>query len=137
MALQYAIRGRLKDPIGPWVIALAFRFENHTTREAFFEIRWTSLDDDALSRMLVGVLPNFVSVWPSQEKVGLWLPVPPKSSREVRVSPFDLSPSNRPAKWNLAIVEYRHREKPVTLKWPEDLDKQVDILATEIPQPTS
>ena len=128
--------GRPHDPIGPWVIVLAFRFENLTTREAYFEIRYTSLDDNSAYAHLALVLPSHVSVWPSQEKVGLWLTIPPKSSREVRVSPFSPSFSDHPEKWSLSIVEYRHRKKPVVLRWPEDLDKPVNMLATDIPMPT-
>jgi len=123
--------GRLKDPVGPWVIVLAFRFDNRTTREAFFEVRCILEGSPYL------LVPDYTSVWPSQEKVGLYVSVPPKASREIRVSPFGPQSHLRPTVWSLRIVEYRHRKKPVTLNWPADLDKLVDMLATDIPPPTS
>ncbi len=122
--------GRLGDPTGPWMITPAFRFDNLTTREAFFEVRYTIPGDTRLW------LPHHVSVWPSQEGPGLWISVPPKSSREIRVAPFGPNYPKPPEKWVLTIVEYRHRTKPVLLEWPKDLDHLVDMVATDIPPPT-
>lgn len=122
--------GRLQSA-SPWEIALAFRFDNTTSKEAFFEVRYL-LEGD--SRRF---LPHQTSVWPSQEKVGLWVSVPPKSSREIRVNPFGPEYGELPGKWTIQIVEYRHRMKPVILGWPKELDRLVDIAATDIPPPTS
>lgn len=123
--------GRLKNPIGPWMVDLAFRFGNRTSSEAFFEVRYTPEGDTQ------HFLPRHMSVWPSQERVGYWVAVPPKASREIRVSPFDPPSVPMPSRWTLTIIEYRHRDLPVVLRWPEDLDKPVDMLATDIPPPTS
>jgi len=122
--------GRLRDT-SPWMITLAFRFDNLTTREAFFEVRYILTGDDRR------FLPSHTSVWPSQEKTGLWIPVPPRSSREIRVVPFGSNYGELPPSWVIQIVEYRHRMKPVVLKWPPDLNNLVDMAATDIPPPTS
>ncbi len=122
--------GRLRDTI-PWMITLAFRFDNPTTREAFFEIRYILHEDTRR------FLPFHTSVWPSQEKAGIWLSGPPKSSREIRVTPFGPQYGELPEKWTIQIVEYRHRSKPLVLRWPEDLNKLVDMSATDIPPPTA
>jgi hypothetical protein len=123
--------GRLRDPIGPWMITLAFRFDNLTTREAFFEVGYTLPADTRR------FYPDHISVWPSMEKVGYWVSVPPKSSREIRVEPFGLNYLKLPEAWVLTILEYRHRTKPIVLEWPKDLDRLVDMVATDIPPPTS
>jgi hypothetical protein len=123
--------GRLKDPIGPWIIALAFRFKNHTRNEAFFEVRFGG--EGVFGREL----PFHISVWPSQEKVGLYLPVAGGASREVRISPFGPQDTRKLARWTLTIIEYSHRNRPVTLQWPADLGRYTDGFATDIPNPPS
>lgn len=123
--------GRLEDPIGPWIIVLAFRFENHTRTEAFFEVR-------LLGEQMTGhEVPFHVSVWPSQERIGLYLPVAPGASREVRVSPFGPQDTRKLNHWNLTVMEYAHRNRPITLEWPQDLNQFADGIATDIPTPPS
>ncbi|MGP8077202.1 MAG: hypothetical protein ACLP78_00800 [Thermoplasmata archaeon] len=123
--------GRLKDPIGPWIIALAFRFKNHTRNEAFFEVRLSG--EGIFGREL----PFYISVWPSQEKVGIYLPVAPSASREVRISPFGPQDSRNLKSWTLSIIEYSHRNRPIVLAWPGNLDHYADGFATDIPVPPS
>lgn len=123
--------GRLRDTVVPRHVTLALRFDNLTTNEAFFEARYI-IDGDTKR-----FLPHLTSVWPSREKAGLWIPVPPKSSREIRIAPFQLDYGELPTRWVLQIVEYRHRVRPVYYRWPEDLDRLVDIEATDIPPPTA
>ncbi len=82
-----------------------------------------------------GSSPFHISVWPSQEKVGLYLPVAGGASREVRISPFGPQDTRKLERWTLTIIEYSHRNRPVTLQWPADLGRYTDGFATDIPNP--
>jgi hypothetical protein len=123
--------GHLKDPIEPWRIELAFRFKNHTRNEAFFEVR---LGVEGVSDPET---PSHISVWPSQEKVGLYLPVAGGASREVQISPFGRQDRRMLKHWTLIIIEYSHRNRPATWQWPEDLDHYTSGFTTDIPEPQS
>jgi hypothetical protein len=123
--------GRPKDPIGPWMIHLAFRVANPTSSEAFFEIRMIGAGTN------VREVPHYISVWPSQERPGLYVVVPPKASREIRVSPFGPQDQRKIPEWTLSIIEYSHRHRPIDLRWPDDLDRMIDVIATDIPVPPS
>jgi hypothetical protein len=123
--------GRLRDPVAPWMPTLGFRFKNRTRAEAFFEVR---ISGDGIARPL---LPGHISVWPSREEAGLYVPIPPRTSREIRILPFGPQYGTIPPRWTLTLVEYTHRRRPVVLQWPTDLDSSVETLATDIPVPPS
>ncbi len=124
-------QGLLRDPVGPWHKPFGFRVRNRTTQTAFFEVRITG------KGMPGAEVPFHISVWPSRDDVKLYLEIPPKVWREVRVRPFGPQDPRSLPTWTLSFTEFYHRERPERFDWPHDLNRPIDEIATEIPRPPS
>ena len=132
-------QGLLKDitvyPNSPHK-TFAFRIRNRTSQTAFFQIRIDlephSMDEEGRT---VPEIPQYIGVWPSKEESKLYIEVPPKVWREIRIMPFGPQDTRDLSKWSLLFTEYYHGNRQVTYNWPSDLDVLIGVSATDIPTP--
>lgn len=127
----YEVRfgGLLKQPAPSFPKSFRFQVKNLTSKPAYFTIR-TRFGD------IHNEVPFHVSVWPTQEKVALYLTVPPREERVLGVSPFGPQRLDLPTEWKLAVGEYFHPKSELLYAWPADLNLPVQERAEEIPTPS-
>jgi hypothetical protein len=80
-------------------------------------------------------VPSHVSVWPSQEETKLYLVIPPLVWREATVRPFQVSDQRKLEHWTFQVTEFYHHGAPQRWQWPEELNRPVELIATDIPSP--
>lgn len=122
--------GSMFDTVTPNLPVLKFKFGNRSSQTAYFMLDCGSSDPGFGFHR-----PNHVSIWPTGQTWGLYLEVPPRVWREVRISPFGLT-QTQPESWVLHVWEFYHGEgSPRTFRWPEELRKPLDEPAQYLPEP--
>ncbi len=122
-----SVHGMLKDLVGTLPESFCLRITNLTSKTAFFQFGVTG---ESIPRPL---LAAYVSQWPTREEQKLFVAVPPNVWRNVHVSAFNLSYTPRPTSWTLSVTEFYHSRMFQAYRWPEELKRPIDELATDIP----
>lgn len=122
--------GSTSDTITPNLPVLKIRFRNRSLETAYFMLACGSDD------LRFGFhRPSHVSIWPTGETWKLYLEIPPRVWREVRISPF--APNQlQPESWTLQVWEFYHgKASPKSFRWPDELRKPLKEPAQYLPEP--
>jgi hypothetical protein len=122
--------GSTFDTVTPNLPVLKIKFRNMSSQTAYFMLACGSGDPGFGFHR-----PHRVSIWPTGETWKLYLEIPPRVWREVRISPFALG-QPQPETWMLAVWEFYHgKASPKSFCWPEELRKPLKEPAQYLPEP--
>lgn len=122
--------GSTFDTLIPDLPVLKVKFGNRSTRTAYF-----MLDCGSSEPGFGFYRPHRVTIWPTGQSWGLYLELPPRVWREVRITPFSWT-QKQPPTWTFHVWEFYHGAgSPKEFRWPEDLKNPLDEPAQYLPEP--